>query len=1582
MKIAMKRTRIQQFLFLVVLIISTTTISAQNVFFSTTSSLYKLDLNTCTKTNLGSVAVSGIMTDIAFHPNGNLYVTSFNSLYTVDTNTLASTYIGNYGFSSNVLSMNALVSDNNGVLYGASSQGNFYTINTSTGQVTLIGALPAASAGDMAFFNGKLYLAATSKRVYEVDIANPSQSILLGTTNAQDFFGFITVGTSCENAVAYGGKTSLYSVDLTTLNTNFICNLGVTMTGMSMASDYLISDCNITVDLDADNSSGSANGNYNAAINCSNTVSISDNDVTINSDADIDSIVIYINNGIVNNGNEILNCSSANNINISNNNTTKLNLVAQTNATLTDFENAIKNIDYLNNASTPSAGLRQVTTVAYANGDSSLAVFSNLNIQFSNADTTNLQKTTCDANLVGTTIQTFTNQFGCDSIVITTSTLIPSSQNPIVTYAITPPTCYNSNNGIISVQPTISGSIYQYAWNDVSLTSNTNTNLSEGTYSVSVTNQLGCEIDTTITLNAPDSMTFNPLISNYNGFEVSCNGGADGNITISVTGGISGYSYNWSNTSSNNTINNLSAGLYYLTVTDMNGCTKVENYTITEPALISKIPTITMATCHGSNTGSIDLAVNGGSGNYSYLWNNMDNTEDISNLLAGIYHVTITDDNGCTEQDNFTITEPAEIQVSASLTQNPCFGSQVGGINLSVTGGTPSSFNGYNYTWNNGGNIEDINNLAAGVYIVTISDSLNCTMSDTFTITAPSTALTTTMSGINNVCFGETQGEATISANGGGSNYTYNWNGLTVNTPTVSNLSAGVYAVSVTDNYGCMVTNSIEIFEPIDIIMSSVITDVLCNGGNSGEITPTAIGGTYPYTHIWNDGDTAFVRENLNAGTYQLNITDLQGCEDSITIQVDEPLPLVLSSIVTNNGCYNGQSGSIDLAVTGGTASYSYLWNNATFNEDLTNVGAGVYHVTVTDAHLCIAYLSDSISEATEIQATVVTSPVTCFGGSNGTAQITLTGGTGIANISWPDGFIGNNRTNLMAGDYIITIADANGCTKQMNVQIQEPNLIAANYNIQTPSCFGFSDGQIIASATGGINSYQYQWASAASGATISNIGIGNYVITITDSNNCVFSDTVIIQQPNSIGTIVQIVPPVCSGDSTGNITQSIIGGTAPYNYNWTNGSTSLNLNNIVSGSYTFNIVDANGCATSETYVVAPPNPIVLTAITQNQICNSLTGDIQTNITGGVAPYQINWNTGDTVNGLHNLAANQYSVTVTDNLGCSVIDNFNIISTNPMIVQPIVNNVRCYGETNGSIQLMVSNAQNPVFTWSTGASTSQITSLSTGTYTVNITDDNGCTYLFDTTITQPSDLNLSFANITHACNGLGGLSSNAGGGTLPYSYTWNNTSQTTSTINNLNAGSYQVTVTDANGCTISNQTPIEVYTSPVANFSYTKNGLTIALQDVSQFGQFWEWNLGDGTVSSNPTYTSHTYSSMGSYDVQLTITNPCGQDVKIIQDVLNITSGLDDIVNSYKLKIVPNPNNGQFRLEVEDLPIGDWNMEIYSITGQLMQMERRSIYQANTQIPISLRDVSDGLYLLRMVNDDGVVITRKFIVGR
>ncbi|KAF2518378.1 hypothetical protein EYY60_00165, partial [Flavobacterium zhairuonense] len=367
-------------------------------------------------------------------------------------------------------------------------------------------------------------------------------------------------------------------------------------------------------------------------------------------------------------------------------------------------------------------------------------------------------------------------------------------------------------------------------------------------------------------------------------------------------------------------------------------------------------------------------------------------------LVAGTYSVTITDANSCTKTiNNIAITQPPVLNAIASTTAVSCNNGANGSATISPSGGTSP----YTYLWSNGAATATINGLTAGTYSVTVTDANSCTKTVNNIIITQPTILSGTASTIAVSCFGGANGSATVTASGGVPAYTYSWAPSGGTAATASGLVAGTYSVTITDANSCSTTiNNIVVGSPASALTATAgaQTNVLCNGGATGSATVSVSGGTPAYTYSWApSGGTAATATGLTAGTYTVTVTDANACQTTQSFTISQPTVLNATPVAqTNIACYGGSTGSATVTGTGGTGAYTYSWApSGGTAATATGLAAGTYTVTVTDANGCQDTQSFTITQpGAALSATTATTAVSCFGGSNGTASVTVSGGT------------------------------------------------------------------------------------------------------------------------------------------------------------------------------------------------------------------------------------------------------------------------------------------------------------------------------------------------------------------------------------------------------------------------------------------------------------------------------------------------------------------------------------------------------------------------------------------------------------
>lgn len=962
--------------------------------------------------------------------------------------------------------------------------------------------------------------------------------------------------------------------------------------------------------------------------------------------------------------------------------------------------------------------------------------------------------------------------------------------------------CFGFTDGVATGGGVSFGS-NTYLWSNGD-TASTATGLAAGTYSVTVTNPSGCFDSSSVSITEPTLL----VVSSSLDSNVTCFGGSNGGATSSATGGVTPYSYLWNSGATTAVISGVTASTYIITITDSNGCFDTSSVDITEPAdLLTTIAVDSSVSCNGFADGALTASTSGGTTPYSYSWNTGASTASVSGLTAGNYTVTVADSNSCQTIETVAVTEPAALVATSSLDSNvSCNGNSDGGATVSGTGGTTA----YTYSWSNGATTASVTGLTAGTYSVTITDANTCEDSASITITEPVVFVSSAVVDDNVSCFGLSDGQATASGTGGTTPFAYSWsNGAT--TATASSLAAGTYSVTITDFNGCVDSSSVTITQPTVLVASaSVDSNVTCFGFANGGGTSSATGGVTPYTYSWSNSATTAVISGIVAGTYSITVTDSNGCTDSASITITQPPAMISTSVVDSNVTCNGLSdGGVSTSTTGGVTPYTYSWSTGSTATSLTGLTAATYSVTVTDSNGCTDSSSAIVTEPALLVATsVLDSNVSCNGFSDGGATVSGTGGTTAYTYSWSTGAVTASITGLTAGTYSVTITDANDCTDSASITITEPNVLVSSASVNDHvSCFGLSDGEGQASATGGTTPYGYSWSNGATTAIAGTLAAGTYSVTVSDLNGCFDSSSITITQPTVLVASAAVDSNVsCFGLADGAGTASGTGGTTPYAYSWSNSATSASLVGVVAGTYSVTLTDGNGCTDSASITITQPAALISTTVVDSNVtCFGLSnGGVSTSATGGVTPFSYSWSTGSTATVLAGITAATYSVTVTDSNGCT--DSSSATVTEPALLvatSALDSNVSCFGLSDGGASVSGVGGTTPyAYSWNTGGITSSVAGLTAGTYSVTITDVNNCDDSASIVITEPNLLVASaFLDSNVSCFGYsnGGASSTVSGGTTPYSYAWSN-STTSSSITGVVASTYTLTVTDNNNC--------------------------------------------------------------------------------------------------------------------------------------------------------------------------------------
>ncbi len=970
-------------------------------------------------------------------------------------------------------------------------------------------------------------------------------------------------------------------------------------------------------------------------------------------------------------------------------------------------------------------------------------------------------------------------------------------------------TCFDLQNGQITAIVSGGSPGYTYVWTDEN-----ETNVGSGIvligvgcgeYTVTITDQNGCVESETIEIICPPQISATFAVTPN-----PCNDplATDGAIDLTPSGGTGmGYSYSWVDQNSvdfgnSEDLSNLPSGIYSVTITDSDGCDRTIDIPVTnELNILVTVNQLSDNSCFESCDGVIDIDIANTIGGYTVEWSTLDgvfsNSEDLTGLCADTYFLVVTANDGCQATEEYTITQPSEIVIDIIEVIDPtCAGQNSGSIDISVSGGDgPLSTEWEPLGIFTGSTDEDIQQLLEGTYTVNVTDASNmCVATQQVTLTSPQAIdldiqLSSYDGGFFTSCADESDGQLTAAASGGNPDfdnlpfgYFYDWSNLPAGNdpslPNQINLPGGTtYGLVVTDTAGCQVEILIPTLEPDVLESAETITPITCNGLDDGTITPNITGGSGNYiSYNWtgdigsNDVD-AVTLTDLSPGMYSLEVFDSNGCTFVKNYEVTEPdiLEAVLVSI-TQEDCFGSSTASVTVDGDGGTPTYTFDW----LDEDM-NVYSGA------------------------------------------------------------------TLTNIDSGEYYLTVTDDNGCVALDTIDINSDEVFTLNLNlfqvgtgIYTLACLGDENGSAEALVNGGIPDYTYVWTDEVStvignNSTISDLGVGKYYIDVSDLSGCMITDSITITEPLTEFTAqADITSPIgCFDDCTGEIEITANGGDLDYTYLWEVNEEELDFgavaDELCAGDYEVLVVDANGCDTLIDISLNQPPEIVLDITLSNYIggfnvsCfGAEDGQISTVISGGIAEYTIEW-TGDIGSNdldsdtLFNIGAGTYTLSVTDLVDCMVDSIISVIEPDTLQIEEIITPISCFDDDNAIIDANPTGGSgNYNFVWGHIPDDVQTTGgLNPGSYSVTVTDENGCEAFEEFDITEPDLLTASATSTASTCGQPdGSIDLTPLGGVDPYTFNWDNGADDVEDPQNLAGGLYTVIVEDENGCTL--QLPVNV----------------------------------------------------------------------------------------------------------------------------------------------------------------------------
>ncbi|MTB52351.1 T9SS type A sorting domain-containing protein, partial [Lewinella sp. W8] len=697
-----------------------------------------------------------------------------------------------------------------------------------------------------------------------------------------------------------------------------------------------------------------------------------------------------------------------------------------------------------------------------------------------------------------------------------------------------------------------------------------------------------------------------------------------------------------------------------------------------------------------------------------------------------------------------------------------------------------------------------------------------------------------------------------------------------------------------------------------------------------------------------------------------LDVRDANNCLQSIAVTIQEPAAITLSGNVTDLLCNGDNSGAIDLNVGGGTPPFVYSWSNGASTQDLSGLTAGTYSVIVSDANGCSRETAFTLSEPPALTLSCTPSPISTINGNDGSILLNWEGGTPAYQITLNGEVIADTDDNtftisdLGPGDYTVVITDQNGCQEQCVAVVNTSDCaLAIVLNGTSPACFEDENGEIFAEVSGGTPPFTYQWNTGSDAEFLTGLAAGQFSLTLTDAAGCQVIESIALVAPNNLEIIFDAISPNCTNSLSGSITASVTGGTPPYSYLWSNGSSTATIDSLESGAYNLEVIDGNGCTQTGSINLEPLGSIVIEGTVTNAICE-VGGNISIGINGGTSPYTVEWSTGANSLSIDSLLPGNYLVTVTDSNGCSSTESFVVLDEGQEIsISANTVPISCNGDQNGAISLAIEGGTSPyIVLWSTGDTTTTIAQLGPGSYDVSVIDVNGCNATTQVLLTAPPALTLSAEISGIDCDGPGQIVPVIQGGTPPYTLLWS-TGATTDVLNDItDAGEYALSITDANGCVfdtvfmVTDETTVEfnVQTQNASCSDSNDGGIEIDITDgEAPFQVRWSDGSTDEDRSDLPpgNYTVSITDNTGCFAVNsfeiispppITVScsglNATGPEVADGQLSIFIEGGTAEYRIQYESEMVSSTvGGGSGENLIGDLPPGEYSIRVTDQNG-------------------------------------------------
>ncbi|MFT4753177.1 MAG: hypothetical protein ACI85Q_000715 [Salibacteraceae bacterium] len=735
--------------------------------------------------------------------------------------------------------------------------------------------------------------------------------------------------------------------------------------------------------------------------------------------------------------------------------------------------------------------------------------------------------------------------------------------------------CNAGDNGTATVTAGGGDSPYTYMWSNGD-TTNMADSLMAGTHTVTVYDANLWPATATVTITEPVA-----LMATTSTTSSTC-GVPSGSATANVTGGINPYSYLWSDGQTTPVASALVGGGYTVTITDANSCMLVAMATVSDigaPSITINVDSI--VSCFGGSNGVFTASATGGSIPYAFVWSSGGVTATESGLAMGTYDVTLTDASGCvaTKTGSMTQNSPVLAIVNGS-TNAACYNDSTGTASSIAGGGIAP----YVYSWSNGDMSANASALPAGSHMLTVMDALGCMQTTSVIISQPNQLSGAFVNAMDVSCNGGNDGSVGMLNSGGIAPYSLSWNnGSTGN--NISGLSAGFVAVTITDANNCMMMDSVSIAEPSALTSTaSVVSDVLCNGGNTGVASISAAGGTLPFVYAWSNGAGGSSASSLTAGSYSVTVSDGNNCQSTSSVSVTEPTMLMSTVSGTDISCFGSTDGTVSSMTSGGTSPYSQVWSNGSTLASQSSVMMGSYSVVISDANGCTTMGTASVAEPVAVVVDLGGNGILCDGES-----MVLDAGTGFSTYSWTSGNA-NQMDTLMASvlgagisQVGVMVTDGNGCMGSDSVEITVSNPVTTTIT-GNPELCAYENG--VLDAGPGFASYQWDNTSSSQSINVSassfSAGTQVFSVIVADVNGCEGTASHSMEiHPEVI--VALPADTVIWKDST----VTIMADSGYGSYFWNTGAFTQSIEVSSAGTYQVTVTDpSTGCEGSDQMVV------------------------------------------------------------------------------------------------------------------------------------------------------------------------------------------------------------------------------------------------------------------------------------------------------------------------------------------------------------------------------------------------------------